>query len=235
MIYIKKQILIIGNDSVFCKALQDTLQDDLTDILYMQSSIEALASFMEENYCLVILDIQLSDMNGLELLRTLRHTKHTPILAPTEPVDIDAQISLLLSGANVFLKKPINIQLCKAQANTLIQLYLSSEKNRSMHAPIIYGDEFVLIPRYRQVIIDGKFLELSRKEYDLLRFFARHPNQVFSREQLYNHVWKNSSPIAVDESVKSQIKSLRKKLASVGKHYVQNEWGVGYKFVAPNS
>lgn len=235
MVCIKKQILIINNDLVFCQTLRDTLQDSLTDILYMQSSIEALASFMEENYCLVILDIQLSDMNGMELLRTLRHTRHTPILVLTEPLDIDAQISLLLSGASVFLKKPINVQLCKAQANALIQLYISSEKNRSRHAPIIYGNEFVLIPRYRQVIIDGNFLELSRKEYDLLRYFAMHPNQIFSREQLYNHVWKSSSPIAVDESVKSQIKSLRKKLASAGKHYIRNEWGVGYKFVAPDS
>lgn len=104
VVYIKKQILIINNDLVFCQTLRDTLQDSLTDILYMRSSIEALASFMEKSYCLVILDVQLSDMNGMELLRTLRHTKHTPILALTEPLDIDAQISLLLAGANVFLK-----------------------------------------------------------------------------------------------------------------------------------
>ena len=235
MVYIKKQILIINNDLAFCKALQDTLQDNLTDILFMKSSTEALASYIKESYCLVILDIQLTDMNGMDLLRTLRHTKHTPILALTEPLDIDAQISLLLSGANVFLKKPINIQLCKAQANALIQLYISSEKNRSKHSPIIYGNEFVLIPRYRQVIIDGNILGLSRKEYDLLRYFAMHPNQIFSREQLYNHVWKNNSPIAIDESVKSQIKSLRKKLATVGKHYIRNDWGVGYRFVAPTA
>ena len=104
MVYIRKQILIINNDPVFCQTLQDTLQDDLTDILYMQSSKEALASFMEENYCLVILDIQLSDMNGMDLLRTLRHTKYTPIPALTEPLDIDGQIALLLSGADAFLK-----------------------------------------------------------------------------------------------------------------------------------
>ena len=164
--------------------MQDTLQDNLTDIFFMRSSTEALASYMKESYCLVILDIQLSDMNGMDLLRTLRHTKHTPILVLKEPLDIDAQISLLVSGANVFLKKPINVQLCKAQANALIQLYISSKKNRSKHSPIIYGNEFVLIPRYRQVIIDGKVLELSRKEYDLLRYFAMHPNQIWSCQEL---------------------------------------------------
>ena len=72
---------------------------------------------------------------------------------------------------------------------------------------------------------------MTRKEFDLLYCLASYPGQVFSLEHLYAHVWNDTSAIAVDEIVKSQIKSLRKKLAAVGKNYIQNEWGVGYKFV----
>lgn len=85
-------------------------------------------------------------MDGMDLLRTIRRAKYTPILALTEPLSIDDEIALFRAGADAFLRKPVNIQLCKAQANALIQLYIASGKNRSRHAPIIYGEEFILIP-----------------------------------------------------------------------------------------
>lgn len=85
-----------------------------------------------------------------------------------------------------------------------------------------------------QVIVDGKFLELTRKEFDLLHCFAKHPGQVLSREQLYDYIWNDEPAVAVDEAVKSLIKKLRKKLASVNKFYIQNTRGVGYRLVLPD-
>nr|WP_243154143.1 winged helix-turn-helix domain-containing protein [Pseudoflavonifractor sp. 60] len=83
-------------------------------------------------------------------------------------------------------------------------------------------------------MVDGKPLELSRKEFDLLHCLAAYPGQVFSRGQIYSHIWDDEPTVAVDEAVKSLIKKLRKKLATVDKDYIQNMRGVGYKFVLPD-
>ena len=73
-------------------------------------------------------------------------------------------------------------------------------------------------------------MELTRKEFDLLFCLARHPGQVLSREQLYNLVWTEDNAINVDDVIKTHIKTLRKKLSQADTEYIQNVWGVGYRF-----
>lgn len=217
-----------------CQAIHDSMQDNLTDICCMTSAMAALASYMEQEYSLVILDIQLSDVNSFELLRTMHHAKHTPILVLYEYSKTDERTAALQAGADACLEKPLNLEACVAQANALIQLYLTANINHEQHGPVIHGNELIILPRYRQVTIEGKPLELARKEFDLLYYFAKSPGQIFTREQLYNQIWGDGPAIAVDEAVRTQIKRLRRKLASVGKNYIQTEWGVGYKFILSN-
>lgn len=197
----------------------------------MTSAVEALASYMVEDYCLVILDIHPFDENWTEILRMMRSIKRTPILTLIPPLVKEEKIALFHAGADVCLDKTTDIEICAAQADTLIQSYLEANTVRENNGLIAYGTELLINSRYRQVIVDGEPLVLTRKEFDLLYCLASYPGQVFSLEHLYAHVWNDESAISVDEIVKSQIKSLRKKLASVGKNYIQNEWGVGYKFV----
>lgn len=231
MIHIKRQILVVDNDLAVCQAIQKVLQDTVTDICCMTFSAEALASYLEENYCLVILDAQLSDMDSIEMLRIMRRSKHTPILLLTNPLSSEEIVEFLHAGADTFLEKPLNMDVCTAQANTLIQRFAENDINYGQHKPVIHGSEFIIIPHYRQVIINGKAVNLTRREFDLLHYLADHPAQVFSCEQLYEQVWNNGSAVAIENIVKSQIKRLRKKLSDIGKNYIQTEWGVGYKFV----
>lgn len=210
------------------------MQNDFTDICCMVSSAEALDSYIKQDYCLVILDTQLSDMDSMEMLRIMRRSKHTPILLLTNSVSSEGIVELLHAGADTYIEKPLSLEVCVAQANALIQLYIDADINHNQHKPIVHGSELIISPRYRQVIVDGKPLELTRKEFDLLHCFAKHPGQVLSREQLYDYIWNDEPAVAVDEAVKSLIKKLRKKLASVNKFYIQNTRGVGYRFVLPD-
>ena len=125
------------------------------------------------------------------------------------------------------------MQICIAQANALIQLYLNFNRNHKDHHPIIFGTELVISPKYRQVVVDGTTLVLTRKEFNLFLCLAKHPEQVFSREQLYTDVWNDGLGIGGDETVRVHIQKLRKKLTALGKNYIHNIWGVGYKFVPP--
>ena len=93
-----------------------------------------------------------------------------------------------------------------------------------------FGMELTIDPIHRQVVLKGKWLELTRKEFDVLYFLASHPGQVFTREQIYHNVWHNEADYNVDESVKSSIKALRKKLTQAPKEYIQKVRGVGYRF-----
>ena len=234
MIHIKRQILVVDNDLAICQAIQKGLQDNVTEICFMTSSAEALASYLEENYCLVILDVQLSDMDSIEMLRIMRRSKHTPILLLTNSLSSEGIVEFLHAGADTYIEKPLNIEVCAAQANALIQRYVDLDIDHNQHEPIIHGSELIISPRYRRVIVDGKSLELTRKEFDLLHCFAKHPGQVLSREQLYDYIWNDEPAVAVDEAVKSLIKTPRKKLASVNKFYIQNTRGVGYRLVLPD-
>lgn len=115
-----------------------------------------------------------------------------------------------------------------AQAWSLIRLY---KRNLDPSHLITFGKELLISLHHRQVLIDGKPVQLTRKEFDLLHCLASSPEQVFSLEQLYQHVWDEVSSIGGNETVKVHIKKLRKKLASLGKNYIQNVRGIGYKFV----
>lgn len=229
--YIKRQILVIENDLAVCQAIHDSMQNDLTDVCCMTSAVEALASFMMQDYCLVILDVHLSDINGMELLRTIRRAKNMPILVLTGFVNVDDKLTLFESGADACIERSQNVAVCVAQANALIKLYVGAGIHSGSHNLIAFGSELIISPRYRQVIIDGMPLELTRKEFDIFYYLATYPRQVFTREQLYDYAWNDVPAVAVDEAVKAQIKSLRRKLTFMGKNYIHTQRGVGYKFV----
>lgn len=95
---------------------------------------------------------------------------------------------------------------------------------------LAFGMDLIIDPIRHQATLKGEPMNLTRKEFDLLFHLASHAGQVLSREQLYSAVWNEDSPYNVDESVKSHIKALRKKLIPSGKEYIKNEWGIGYRF-----
>ena len=184
----------------------------------------------EQDFCLIILNMQLTGMDSIELLQTMRHIKHTPILVLTVPLNAREIVNLFHAGADTYLEKPLNMDVCVAQANALMQLYLDADTNHSHHGPIIRGSKLIISPRYRQVIVDGKPVELTRKEFDLLHYLASYPEQVFSSNQLYRQIWNEEPFENGNDTVKVHIESLRKKTSDIGQECIHTIWWVGYKF-----
>ena len=145
------------------------------------------------------------------------------------------KIAIFHAGANAYIEKPIDVKVCAAQSATLIQLYLESDCKLEEYHSITFGTELIINPLYRQVIIDGILLKLTRTEFDLFLCLAKHPGQVWSRNQLYHQVWDEDFGSTGDNIVRTHIGNLRKKLAGAGKMYIQNSRGIGYKFVPPLS
>lgn len=230
---IKKRILVVGADAAIFSGIKLCMESGSTDVYRETSPAEALKCFARQEYCMVIMELYAPGINDLEALRTIRSTKSLPILVLTDHLESEEKIALFHAGANAYMERPVDIKVCAAQAAALIRLYLDSDCERKEYFPLTYGTELIINPLYRQVIIDGNPIELTRTEFDLLLYLARHSGQVLSRNQLYHQVWKDDLGSTGDNIVRTHIGNLRKKLADAGKNYIQNSRGIGYKFVPP--
>lgn len=226
----KKKVLIIDDDLKSCRKLKYALQNDSTDVYYALSVKEAFVCFTKYSYCLVIMDILLTEIDGLNLLKTLRKAKTVPILVLSSRPDERDKISALMAGANGYLQKPYSLEECLAHAQSLMRLYMELHSEEQRCYTLVFGSDLIIDPIQRQVTLKGESLNLTRKEFDLLFCLASHAGQVLSRGQLYNQIWTAENTINVDDSVKNHIKRLRKKLSPSGKSYIRNVWGVGYRF-----
>lgn len=224
----KESILILDDDLMFCQSVRERMRINYVEVICTASPAEILEKNMDFQYCLVMIDTSLKRAEGLVLLQMIRSSTRSPILALDRDVSIERRVALLKSGANACLEKPVDLDVCVAQVQSLIQLHKGNYENCHL---LKFGRELLISLHHRQVLVDGNPVQLTRKEFDLLHCLASSPGQVFSLEQLYLHVWDEVNSIGGDETVKVHIKTLRKKLTSLGKNYIQNVRGIGYKFV----
>jgi len=233
-IVVQQQILVLKNELVDCRAVQDYMQRENVGVHCAESVADAVESVFEREYCLAIVAVRPSESTDIEMLRMIRHAQKMPIIVLTDQLAPCDRITLLQAGATVCTERPIDPVVCTVQASSLIRLYLDAKEEKQICQPMIFGTELVIDTTYRQVLIDGNALNLTRKEFELLVCLAKHPCQVWSRVQLYRYVWNDTLGLNGDNTVKTHIGNLKKKLASFGKNYIQNSRGVGYKFVPPD-
>lgn len=231
----KKRVLIIDNDLDVCRQIKYSLQNETTDVYYALSVREGLKSFMEQHYCLVIMDIVLSETDGHELLTLMHQAKPIPILVLSSKPGNEDKLKAYHAGAHAYLEKPYELEECLAQAEALMRLYVELDGTKNRCYTLVFGKDLMIDPSRRSATLKGEPLELTKKEFELLFCLANHPGQVLSREQLYAHVWPDEREVNVDESVKNHIKNLRKKLTPSGKEYIKNVRGVGYRFEDDNT
>lgn len=226
----KKQVLVVDDDLNICREIKNALQNETTDVQYTLPAEKILPEYMRQPFCIVIMDVSLTNINGIALLENMRLAKPIPILVLSPVSNTADRIKLLQAGATTVLEKPCDIEECLANAQSLMNVYLHSNFAEQGYYTLAFEMELIIDPACRRVILKGKQLELTRREFDLLYYLASRSGQVLSREQIYNAVWQNEADYNVDESVKSCIKTLRKKLMSPNWDYIQNVRGVGYRF-----
>ena len=129
----KKSVLVIDNDLNTCRELKSALEDEETEVYYVPSPNEALRVFMKWSFCLVIMDTQLPECNGCEVLRMMRPAKAIPILVLSAKVDVAKRTEILRAGANVYLEKPYDLEELLAQVRSLIALCTASIPLENQH------------------------------------------------------------------------------------------------------
>lgn len=201
--------------------IKTNIQSPDTLVICVSSVKEALLYVKRIECSLIILDAAIFVQNDNKLSSALRANKATPILVLSAKFDSVERLHSLRGGAHAYIGKPYLLEECLAQTHALMQLYCELRAASKMRHTLSFGGNLIIEPLSRQVLLNGKDLYLTRKEFDLLLCLASNPEQVFTRKQLYDHVWDEKSTYNVDEAVKAQIKTLRQKLSITGKKYIK--------------
>ncbi len=225
-----KNVLIINTDIAEAQRIKHNLSSPSTETICVSSMADGLKFFSQMEFCLIMLDAAISAEDDHRLLAAIRKSKTTPILILSSQSCHVERLRVLQAGAHAYIGEPYSLEECLAQAQALMQLYCELKPQQEVCYTLAIGKDLVVDPLARRVLLNGKDLRLTRKEFDLLFCLASNPGQVFSREQLYSHVWDEHSAYNVDEVVKAQIKTLRQKLSTTGNEYIKNVWGIGYRF-----
>ncbi len=226
----EKSILVINQDSSEAEEIKNNLSCAGTNVICAYTMNEALTHFITTEFCLVILDIDMSAEDDHRLLKSMRSAKATPILVLSSQIHHVEKVSALKAGAHAYMGKPYTQEECLAQAHSLIEMYLALNPSGKICYTLVFGNDLIIDPSTRQVFIKGKEVKFTRKEFDMLFCLASNPGRVFSREQIYDQVWDEQSAFNIDDVVKAHIKTVRQKLAEADSEYIKNVWGVGYRF-----
>ncbi|HEX5169084.1 MAG TPA: response regulator transcription factor [Cyclobacteriaceae bacterium] len=227
------QVLIIEDDKDIAELISIHLSDLVCQIRHCASGDRGLQLALAEHFDLIILDIMLPGMDGLEVCRRLRAQEIiSPILMLTaKSEEIDKVLGLEI-GADDYLTKPFSIREFVARVKAILRRQ-TIQKNTTVTstANVLRIENLVIEQDKRKVMIRGNRIELTPKEYDLLLLLAQHPGKSYSREDLLNLIWGYEFS-GYEHTVNSHINRLRTKIETdfAKPHYILTTWGVGYRF-----
>lgn len=222
-------ILIIEDDTAIAEIERDYLEIDGFAVEIASDGPTGLERGLHGGFDLILLDLMLPGLDGFSVCRRLRETLDIPILMVTaRQEDID-KIRGLGLGADDYIEKPFSPSVLVARVKSHLARYARlTGTSRTLHEITIGG--LTVNTDSRRVTVDGKEVELKNREYELLLFFMRNPDTVFSREALYEHIW-GMDAMGDNATVAVHINRLREKIEPDPSRprYIQTVWGAGYR------
>ena len=224
------RVLVVDDEKLIVKGIRFSLEQDGMEVTCAYDGEEALTFAREQQFDIILLDIMLPKLSGFEVCQQIREFSNVPIIMLTAKGDDMDKILGLEYGADDYITKPFNILEVKARIKAIIRRTAKQEKKADTAGRIQAGD--MTIERdNRRVYIEGREINLTAKELDVLELLATHPNQVYSREKLLTMVWGADYP-GDARTVDVHIRRLREKVETNSSEpkYVHTKWGVGYYF-----
>jgi DNA-binding response OmpR family regulator len=226
----QKTILIVDDENTIREVVRRYLEREGYQVREAADGYEALDSIQVDPPDLIVLDLMLPGIDGLTITQHLRQDRQIPIIMLTAKGEASDRIRGLDLGADDYITKPFSPQEVVSRVRAVLRR-IGGAPNQQNDLPIEF-QRLCIDPRGRTLAVEGQRINLAAKEFDLLYFFAQHPDQVFSRDQLLAQVWGDE--LYTDPStVTVHIRRLREKIeANPGQpQHLQTVWGVGYKFV----
>ena len=227
-----KRVLVVDDEKLIVNGIRFSMEQDGMEVTCAYDGEEALENAKNTEFDIILLDIMLPKLTGLEVCQQIREFSNVPIVMLTAKDDDMDKIMGLEYGADDYITKPFNILEVKARIKAIMRRTTVRDSASNAPKTIVNGD-LRLDCDSRRVYIAGKEVNLTAKEFDVLELLALNPNKVYSRENLLKLVWGSDYPGDV-RTVDVHIRRLREKIENNPSEprYVHTKWGVGYFFRA---
>ena len=227
-----KKVLVVDDEKLIVKGIRFSLEQDGMEVDCAYDGEKALECAKNKEYDMILLDLMLPKMNGLEVCQQIREFSDVPIIMLTAKGEDMDKILGLEYGADDYITKPFNILEVKARIKAIMRR-AGKNATQETKAKVVEVGELRLDFEGRRVFIGTREINLTAKEFDVLELLVFNPNKVYSRENLLNIVWGYEYPGDV-RTVDVHIRRLREKIESNPSEpkYVHTKWGVGYYFQA---
>ena len=227
----KQKILIVDDDENIANLISLYLTKECYETRIEHDGQSALDAFKEYAPNLILLDIMLPGLDGYEVCREIRRESKVPIIMLSAKTEVFDKVLGLELGADDYIIKPFDSKELVARVKAVLRRYTEAPApvaKKPDEKRVEYKDLIINLSNY-EVIYKGKPVEMTPREIELLYFLASSPNQVFTREQLLDHIW-GYEYIGDTRTVDVHIKRLREKIKDHNSWAITTVWGIGYKF-----
>lgn len=224
------KILVVDDEKLLVKGIKFNLENEGYEVVCGADGMEAVELAGSENPDLIVLDLMMPRLDGLEACGKIREFSDVPIIMLTaKSGDMDKLLGFE-HGADDYLTKPFNVLELKARIKALLRRSRAGRKEQAQEDTLVCG-HITLERSARNAYNDGTPVDLTAKEFDLMELLMRNPNRVYSREALLNAIWGYDSSSDI-RTVDVHIRRLREKLEqnSAAPEHILTKWGVGYYF-----
>ena len=222
----KHKILVVDDEVMITELLFDHLGDEGYEVYTANSADQAL-KLLPKNPDLIILDIIMPGMDGLELCRNIREHVSCPILFVTARITEQDKINGLQYGGDDYITKPFSLKELSARVAAHLR---RDERAPCSCASVLTSGELIVNLSQHRIFFRDTEIEVSKKEFNLIEFLLTNAGQVFGREQMYERIWGYDAEGSADV-IKEHIRKIRTKLhKATGEEYIETVWGVGYKW-----
>lgn len=217
------RLLIIEDDVNINGMLQEAFGKKGYEVVSAYSGTEGILRIEKETYQMVILDLMLPGMDGQQVLKNIREKSNVPVIVLSAKDELDTKVDLLMSGASDYMTKPFELK--ELEARVLVQLRNAAGKNEVF---LEYRD--LRIDREgKKVILCGKPLSLTAQEYRILELLLKHPQKVFTKNEIYEYAWEEYY-MGEDKTINVHISNIRQKMKKITQEeYIETVWGMGFK------
>ena len=225
------KILVVDDEDTLCEVLRFNLEVTGYDVDVAQSAEEALTKISQTPYNLIILDVMMGETSGFTLARKLKadkDTKDIPIIFLTAKDSEDDMIAGLNIGADDYIFKPYTIRNIVARVGTVLRRTMPVEEEPEEDKNVIHVGELSIDTTSRSVYINGNYIRMPRKEYEILKLFVSTPGRVYTREEIPPKIW-GDDVVVIPRVVDVNVTRLRKKLGDFGDR-IMTRSGYGYGF-----
>jgi DNA-binding response OmpR family regulator len=223
------RVLVVDDEPTVREVVAGYLRRDGHEVSEAADGTTALELVDRDHPDLIVLDMMLPGVNGLDVLRRVRTTSDVPVIMLTARSEESDRVAGLELGADDYVVKPFSPRELAARVNGVLRR--TSGRQAAAPGPIVFG-ELTIEPLSRQVTLEGRNVEMTPKEFDVLAFLASSPRQVFSRAQLLESVWQSSPEWQDPATVTVHVRRIRNKIEADPEtlRWITTVWGVGYRF-----